>query len=196
MEFGPRALGSRSILGDPRSASMRSTMNLKIKFRESFRPFAPSVLRERVDDYFDMRPNEDSPYMLLVAPVTAKRRRALEPGQDQLSGFAKLEVERSEIPAVTHVDDSARVQTVDARHGRYYELLRAFEQRTGCAVVINTSFNVRGEPIVCSPEHAYTCFMATNIDVLVLENHVLLERDQPAGAGQAHAEHLAKFALD
>jgi carbamoyltransferase len=196
MEFGPRALGSRSILGDPRSVQMQSIMNLKIKFRESFRPFAPSVLRERVDDWFDMRPNEDSPYMLLVATVKQARRRALDAEQAGLVGFAKLGIPRSEIPAVTHVDDTARVQTVDARHGRYHELLRAFERRTGCAVLINTSFNVRGEPIVCTPEQAYRGFMATDMDVLVLENHVLLKHAQPAESGLDRAQHLANFALD
>jgi carbamoyltransferase len=196
MEFGPRALGSRSILGDPRSPRMQSIMNLKIKFRESFRPFAPSVLREHVGDYFDMRPDEDSPYMLLVAAVERSRRRELGPEQAQRSGFAKLEVVRSEIPAVTHVDNSARVQTVDERHGRYHELLRAFEQRTGCPLVINTSFNVRGEPIVCSPEHAYRGFMATDMDVLVIENYVLLKHEQPRQAGDDRARHLAQFALD
>ena len=196
MEFGPRALGSRSILGDPRSASMQSTMNLKIKFRESFRPFAPSVLRDRVDAWFEMRPREDSPYMLLVAPVAASRQRPLDAEQTAQTGFAKLAVERSEIPAVTHVDGTARVQTVDERNGVYAELLRAFERRTGCPVLINTSFNVRGEPIVCTPEQAYRGFMATDMDALVLGNHVLLAREQTNRGEFDRAGHLARFALD
>ena len=166
MEFGPRALGSRSILGDPRHRDMQSVMNRKIKFRESFRPFAPAVLRERVDEYFEMRPEEDSPYMLLVAPVRGNHRLATDGGSDGLRGLDKLKAVRSDVPAVTHVDYSARVQTVDVvRHARFAALLRAFESRTGCPVLINTSFNVRGEPIVCAPEHAYRCFMATNMEV-------------------------------
>ena len=178
MEFGPRALGGRSILGDPRSANMQSVMNLKIKFRESFRPFAPAVLRERVSDYFEM--DADSPYMLLVAPVLEKRRVQLTEGQQGLWGIDLLNVPKSDIPAVTHVDYSARVQTVtEETNPRFYRLLRSFEQKTGCGVLINTSFNVRGEPIVCTPEDAYRCFMRTNMDVLVLENLVLLKEDQP-----------------
>ena len=197
LEFGPRALGSRSILGDARRAKMQSVINLKIKFRESFRPFAPSVLREQVSDYFQMRPNEDSPYMLLVAPVAADRRRALPDGVGELKGVEKLKVERSDVPAVTHVDCSARVQTVDAeRHGRYYKLLKAFEQRTGCPVVINTSFNVRGEPIVCSPADAYRCFMATNMDALVMEHFVLRKEDQPDARQHDIDMYLAQFDLD
>jgi carbamoyltransferase len=172
MEFGPRALGGRSILGDPRSPRMQSVMNLKIKHRESFRPFAPSVLRERLADWFAM--DADSPYMLLVAPVIEKRRRAMRPGQERLWGIERLNVPRSDIPAVTHVDYSARVQTVHAEtNPRYHALLRAFERKTGCPVLVNTSFNVRGEPIVCSPEDAYRCFMRTEMDLLVLENCVL-----------------------
>ena len=179
MEFGPRALGGRSILGDPRSEKMQSVMNLKIKFRESFRPFAPSVLRERVSDYFEM--DVDSPYMLLVAPVLEKRRVQLTADQEELFGIDLLNVPKSDIPAVTHVDFSARVQTVtEATNPRYYHLLRSFEQKTGCGVLINTSFNVRGEPIVCYPQDAYRCFMRTNMDVLVLENIILLKEDQPA----------------
>ena len=178
MEFGPRALGGRSILGDPRSEKMQSVMNLKIKFRESFRPFAPSVLRERVADYFEM--DTDSPYMLLVAPVLEKRRVQLTKEQEGLWGIDLLNVPKSDIPAVTHVDYSARVQTVtEATNPRYYRLLQMFEQKTGCAVLINTSFNVRGEPIVCTPQDAYRCFMRTDMDVLVLENMVLLKKDQP-----------------
>ncbi len=178
MEFGPRALGGRSILGDPRSKQMQSVMNLKIKFRESFRPFAPSVLRERVSDYFEMY--TDSPYMLLVAPVLEKRRVQLTEAQHGLWGIDLLNVPKSDIPAVTHVDYSARVQTVtEATNPRYYRLLQMFERKTGCAVLINTSFNVRGEPIVCTPEDAYRCFMRTDMDVLVLEDMVLLKQDQP-----------------
>src|SRR5262249_41862141 len=155
MEFGPRALGSRSILGDARSEAMQSVMNLKIKFRESFRPFAPAVLREHVDEYFEMRPGEDSPYMLLVAPVRESQRTPVAAGHDEAFGIDRLNCKRSTIPAVTHVDYSARVQTVDReRHPLLYRLLRAFHRKTGCPVLINTSFNVRGEPIVCTPEDA------------------------------------------
>jgi len=193
-EFGPRALGSRSILGDPRSRDMQATMNLKIKFRESFRPFAPAVLRDRVDEYFEMRPDEDSPYMLLVAAVRPDKRLATE---SAARGLDKLKVPRSVVPAVTHVDDSARVQTVDAeRHPRFHRILRAFERRTGCPVMINTSFNVRGEPIVNSPRDAFRCFMYTNMDALVIGNFVLRKQDQP-GAGEIDASaYLAEFALD
>jgi carbamoyltransferase len=195
MEFGPRALGCRSIIGDARSRSMQSVMNLKIKFRESFRPFAPIVLRERVSDYFEMRREEDSPYMLLVAPVAPDKRLSTADGD--ASGLGKLKVIRSRVPAITHVDFSARVQTVDAeRHGRLYRLMKAFEQKTGCPVMINTSFNVRGEPIVCTPEHAYRCFMGTNMDVLVLEDHVLLKEEQPNREEFRRDEYLAEFSLD
>jgi carbamoyltransferase len=194
MEFGPRALGSRSILGDARSPEMQRTMNLKIKFRESFRPFAPAVLRDRVHEYFEMRSEEDSPYMLLVADVREERRLPTDPGA---IGLDKLRQLRSEIPAITHVDDSARVQTVhEDRHPRFAGILRAFEARTGCPVLINTSFNVRGEPIVCSPEDAWRCFMGTNMDVLVLENSVILKKDQPGGDELRNEEYLAQFALD
>ncbi len=195
MEFGPRALGCRSIIGDARSRSMQSVMNLKIKFRESFRPFAPIVLRERVSDYFEMRDEEDSPYMLLVAPVAGDRRLSADDGD--ATGLDKLKVIRSEVPAITHVDFSARVQTVDAeRHGRLHRLMRAFEERTGCPVLINTSFNVRGEPIVCTPEHAYHCFMGTDMDVLVMEDLVLLKEEQPQDAVPEREQYLAQFALD
>lgn len=177
MEFGPRSLGGRSILGDARSTKMQSVMNLKIKYRESFRPFAPSVLRERVSDYFQM--DCDSPYMLLVAPVQEKRRVPFDSNRKDLWGIDLLNVPRSEIPSVTHIDYSARVQTVhEETNQRYYKLLRAFEEKTGCAVLVNTSFNVRGEPIVCTPEDAYRCFMRTEMDVLVLENCVLRKEDQ------------------
>ena len=197
MEFGPRALGSRSIVGDARSTKMQSVMNLKIKFRESFRPFAPSVLEERAHDYFDMRPRQESPYMLLVAPVREERRLRVEPSTGALTGVEKLKVVRSEVPAITHVDCSARVQTVDRnRHGRYYTLLKAFERLTGCPVVINTSFNVRGEPIVCTPEQAFRCFMGTNMDVLVLERFVLLREEQQGGHEVRNEDYLAQFALD
>jgi carbamoyltransferase len=197
MEFGPRALGSRSILGDARSREMQSTMNLKIKFRESFRPFAPSVLEERVDDYFEMRPREQSPYMLLVAPVQESKRLSVNGEMDRLQGIDKLKVARAEIPAVTHVDYSARVQTVDAdRHGRYYWLIKRFEELTGCPVIINTSFNVRGEPIVCAPEHAYRCFLSTNMDVLVLERCVLLKENQSEVAQREVEKYLKEFQLD
>ncbi|HEV8615255.1 MAG TPA: carbamoyltransferase [Methylomirabilota bacterium] len=177
MEFGPRALGGRSILGDARNPRMQSVMNLKIKYRESFRPFAPSVLRERLGEYFDL--DADSPYMLLVAPVRASRRTALTEDQRSLWGIDLLNVPRSDIPAVTHVDYSARIQTVhETASPRYHALITAFEARTGCAVIMNTSFNVRGEPIVCTPADAYRCFMRTEIDVLVLENCVLDKADQ------------------
>ena len=179
MEFGPRSLGGRSILGDARSVKMQSVMNLKIKYRESFRPFAPSVLRERVADYFAM--DTDSPYMLLVAPVCEKRRITMNADEQQLWGIEKLNVPRSDIPAVTHVDYSARVQTVhEATNPRFHQLLKAFEVQTQYGVIVNTSFNVRGEPIVCTPEDAYRCFMRTEMDVLVLENCVLYKEHQPA----------------
>ena len=177
MEFGPRALGGRSMIGDARSPEMQKAMNLKIKYRESFRPFAPSVLRERVADYFEM--NTDSPYMLLVAPVLEKRRTEVTKEQESLWGIELLNVPRSDIPAVTHVDYSARIQTVhESTPSRYYALLKAFEAKTGCAVIVNTSFNVRGEPIVCTPADAYRCFMRTELDLLVLENCVLEKAQQ------------------
>lgn len=178
MEFGPRALGGRSILGDPRSEKMQTTMNLKIKYRESFRPFAPSVLRERVADYFEL--DGDSPYMLLVAGVKEDHRIPMSDEQQKLFGIDKLKVPRSTLPAITHVDYSARIQTVSAdTNPRYHALLAAFEKRTGCPVVVNTSFNVRGEPIVMSPADAYRCFMRTEMDYLVLGNHILAKTDQP-----------------
>ncbi|HLO51115.1 MAG TPA: carbamoyltransferase [Kamptonema sp.] len=177
MEFGPRALGGRSIIGDPRNTKMQSVMNLKIKYRESFRPFAPSVLAERVSDYFEI--DHSSPYMLLVAPVKESLRIPMTAQQEQLFGIDKLNVPRSEIPAVTHVDYSARIQTVHKEtNPRYYELIRHFEKRTGSAVLVNTSFNVRGEPIVCSPEDAYRCFMRTEMDYLVVENFLLAKSEQ------------------
>ena len=177
MEFGPRALGGRSILGDARNTKMQSVMNLKIKYRESFRPFAPSVLSERANDYFEM--NTESPYMLMVAPVQEKRRLPLTADRSTLWGIDLLNIPRSDIPAVTHLDYSARIQTVHREtNPRYYQLLKAFEAQTGCAVLVNTSFNVRGEPIVCAPEDAYRCFMRTEMDVLVLENCVLYKSQQ------------------
>jgi carbamoyltransferase len=178
MEFGPRALGGRSIIGDPRNAKMQSVMNLKIKYRESFRPFAPSVLAERVSDYFDQ--HSPSPYMLIVAPVLERLRIPLTDEQSRLFGLEKLNLKRSELPAITHVDYSARVQTVHKEtNPRYHALLRAFEKKTGCGVLVNTSFNVRGEPIVCSPADAYRCFMRTEMDYLVIENFLLFKTDQP-----------------
>ncbi|MEG4032509.1 carbamoyltransferase [Microcoleus sp. w1-18aA5] len=177
MEFGPRALGGRSIIGDPRSAKMQSVMNLKIKYRESFRPFAPSILAERVADYFEI--DHSSPYMLLVAPVKSSLRIPMTPEQEQLFGIEKLNIPRSEIPAVTHVDYSARIQTVHKEtNPRYYDLISHFEKRSGCSIVVNTSFNVRGEPIVCTPEDAYRCFMRTEMDYLVLENYLLPKSEQ------------------
>ncbi|MEY2481467.1 MAG: carbamoyltransferase [Verrucomicrobiota bacterium] len=196
MEFGPRALGSRSILGDARSTQMQKLMNLKIKFRESFRPFAPVVLRERVHDYFEMRDDQESPYMLLVAQVHPSKRTS-NGTSAPARGLAKLEVERSTIPAVTHVDLSARIQTVDAeRHGRFYELLKQFEQKSGCPVLINTSFNIRGEPIVCTAQDAYRCFMATNMDVLVVGRFLLRKDKQPHAKQHEIDQYLAKFQLD
>jgi carbamoyltransferase len=178
MEFGPRALGGRSILGDPRNTEMQTVMNLKIKYRESFRPFAPSVLAERVSDYFEQE--TESPYMLIVAPVRKELRRELSDEEQELFGVEKLKIKRSDLPAITHVDYSARVQTVhEDTNPRYYRLLKAFEQQTGCGVLVNTSFNVRGEPIVCTPEDAYRCFMRTEMDYLVVENFLLAKEDQP-----------------
>jgi len=177
MEFGPRALGGRSILGDPRSPKMQSIMNLKIKYRESFRPFAPSCLEARVSEYFEM--NGPSPYMLLVAPV--KKARCLHDAEgERLPLRDRIHVKRSDLPAITHVDYSARVQTVNREtNPRYYDLIKAFEARTGYGILINTSFNVRGEPIVCTPEDAYRCFMRTEMDVLVLGSYVLKKDEQP-----------------
>ncbi|CUS32584.1 conserved hypothetical protein [Candidatus Nitrospira nitrosa] len=193
MEFGPRALGGRSILGDARNTTMQSVMNLKIKYRESFRPFAPSVLRERVSDFFEM--NADSPYMLLVAPVHKKRRLPLPASQSGLWGIELLNVPRSEIPAVTHLDYSARIQTVhEETNPRYYRLLKAFEVHTGCPVLVNTSFNVRGEPIVGTPEDAYRCFMRTEMDVLVLEDCVLYKTQQKPLVNDTHWQ--KEFELD
>ena len=203
MEFGPRALGARSIVGDARNPTMQATMNLKIKFRESFRPFAPCVLRERVSDYFALRSDQESPYMLLVAPVLEKHRLPLSEADRQNMAAApdlrhRVNVVRSTVPAITHVDYSARVQTVDERrHGRFYRLLKTFEQLTGCPVIVNTSFNVRGEPIVCTPQEAYRCFLATDMDALVLEDFVLRKEQMNKATTAAEREkYLAQFELD
>jgi carbamoyltransferase len=193
MEFGPRALGARSILGDARSPAMQAVMNLKIKFRESFRPFAPSVLRERVAEWFELEC--ESPYMLLVADVVAPKRRAMTPEEEGLFGIDKLNIIRSEIPAVTHVDYSARIQTVSREdHPLYHALLAEFHRQTGCPVIINTSFNVRGEPIVCRPEEAFACFMRTNMDYLVLGRHLLSKAEQTPSAEVA--DWKKRFELD
>jgi carbamoyltransferase len=199
MEFGPRALGSRSIIGDARSEQMQSQMNLRIKFRESFRPFAPSVLVEDVSAYFEL--DVESPYMLLVAQVRQELRCGLNEEQQCAMKNPdlrkRLNVKRSVIPAVTHVDMSARIQTVDEeRHGRYYRLIREFKRQTGCGVIINTSFNIRGEPIVCTPQDAYRCFMVSDMDVLVLENHILYKAEQPVVSKAEREQHIGNFSLD
>jgi len=192
MEFGPRALGNRSILGDPRSPTMQKTLNLKVKYRESFRPFAPSVLRERISDWFEL--DGDSPYMLLVAGVVKSRRREMTAEEKQLFGIDKLNVPRSDIPAVTHVDYSARIQTVhEGTNPRYHALLSAFERKTGCPVLVNTSFNVRGEPIVCTPQDAFRCFMGTDLDVLAVGNCYLRKKEQDAALKQNYE---SAFELD
>ncbi|MCB1120406.1 MAG: carbamoyltransferase [Verrucomicrobiae bacterium] len=194
MEFGPRALGSRSILGDPRRPDMQHAMNQKIKFRESFRPFAPIVKQESASDYFDLQPGQESPYMLIVASVKDDKR---VPASDSRTGLDRVTEVRSVIPAVTHVDYSARIQTVDSgRSPRLHALLDAFEAQTGCPVLINTSFNIRGEPIVCSPADAYRCFMATEMDALVIDDFVLLKTDQPPGNRDEHTAYLARFGND
>lgn len=203
MEFGPRALGARSILGDARNPAMQSVMNLKIKYRESFRPFAPCVLHERAADYFELPPGAESPYMLLVAPLLEKHRTPLSQQEHEtMSGCPDLRrrvnIVRSTVPAITHVDYSARVQTIDEqRHGRFYRLLKAFEQQTGCPMLVNTSFNVRGEPIVCTPDDALRCFLATDIDLLVIENFVASKEGLTRLPSLAErAEHLAAFQPD
>ena len=191
MEFGPRALGGRSILGDARSPTMQKLLNLKVKYRESFRPFAPSVLREHVADWFDL--DGDSPYMLLVADVLERHRIAMTPEQ-QLFGIDKLNVPRSGIPAVTHVDYSARIQTVhDDTNPRYHALISRFNALTGCPVIVNTSFNVRGEPIVCTPEDAFRCFMGTELDLLAVGNCLM---HKPAQPQELRERYEAKFDLD
>ena len=177
MEFGPRALGARSIIGDARSPKMQEVMNLKIKFRESFRPFAPSVLRECVSDWFEL--DGESPYMLLVAPVAKSICRKMTPEQERLFGLRKLLCERSTVPAVTHVDYSARVQTVtEEQNPLYYRMIKKFEEKQRCPVIINTSFNVRGEPIVAAPADAFRCFMRTNMDILIIGNFLLEKKEQ------------------
>ena len=192
MEFGPRALGNRSIIGDPRSSTMQSVLNLKVKFRESFRPFAPSILREHVADWFEL--DDDSPYMLLVADVVPQRRREMTEAENALFGIEKLNVPRSDIPAVTHVDYSARVQTVHRdSNPRYHELLSGFYDRTGCPILVNTSFNIRGEPIVCTPQDAFRCFMGTDIEMLVVGNCVLRKEDQDINLKQ---DYRNDFELD
>ena len=184
MEFGPRALGARSILADPRNPKMQSLMNLKIKFRESFRPFAPSVPAEKVSEYFDL--DRPSPYMLLVAPVRENLRAPMDNSESKLACLDKFKARRSQLPAVTHVDFSARIQTVHAEtNPRFHRLLQCFQEKAGCAVVVNTSFNVRGEPIVCTPAEAFACFMRTQMDYLVLENFLLSKADQPLARGTA-----------
>jgi carbamoyltransferase len=192
MEYGPRALGNRSILGDARSPSMQKTLNLKVKYRESFRPFAPSVLREDVSQWFDL--DGDSPYMLLVAAVQRRHRRQMTDDENALFGIEKLNVPRSSIPAVTHVDYSARVQTVHANtNPRFHGLISRFKELTGCGVLVNTSFNVRGEPIVCTPEDAFRCFMGTELDVLVAENCLLQKDEQNPSLRQ---DYSSSFELD
>jgi carbamoyltransferase len=192
MEFGPRALGGRSILADPRSPAMQRLLNLKVKYRESFRPFAPSVLREDVADWFEI--DEDSPYMLLVADVNASRRIEMNADQQKLFGIDKLNVPRSEIPAVTHVDYSARVQTVHRdTNPRFHAVITRFKELTGCPLLVNTSFNVRGEPIVCTPEDSFRCFMGTEIELLVVENCVLEKSEQDAALKRRYED---SFALD
>ena len=193
MEFGPRALGGRSIIGDPRNKSMQSIMNLKIKYRESFRPFAPSIIEEDLSTYFEM--NKKSPYMLLVAPVKKEFCRKMNAKEKKLFGIEKLNIRRSTIPAVTHIDYSSRIQTVNRRtNPRYYNLIKTFKDLTGCPILINTSFNVRGEPIVCTPQDAYRCFMRTEMDVLVLENHILYKNNQPKSENDE--KWMQEFELD
>jgi carbamoyltransferase len=203
MEFGPRALGARSIIGDPRQPGMQAAMNLKIKFRESFRPFAPAVLRERAGECFALEPGQESPYMLLVAAVRERHRLPLSEADRKTMTEApdlrqRVNVVRSTFPAITHVDYSARVQTVDEpRHGRFYRLMKRFAGLTGCPVLVNTSFNVRGEPIVCTPQEAYRCFLATDMDALVLEDFVLRKEQMPQALTQAEREkYLGQFQPD
>ena len=192
MEFGPRALGGRSILADPRSEKMQKELNLKIKFRESFRPFAPSVLREDVSEWFDL--DSDSPYMLLVSEVKKDKQIKMNDKDEKLFGIEKLNIKRSSIPAITHVDYSARIQTVHKdTNPRYYELIKEFKKNTNCPVLVNTSFNVRGEPIVCSVEDAFNCFMGTNLDVLVIEDFILFKNEQDKSLIK---DYKNKFELD
>ena len=192
MEFGPRSLGARSILGDPRSPTMQRNLNLKVKYRESFRPFAPSVLAEDVSDWFELK--SESPYMLLVANLRKDRRRAMTSQEQALFGIDKLNITRSEIPAVTHVDYSARIQTVNANSNPlFYRLLLSFKEKTGCPVLVNTSFNVRGEPIVCTPEDAFRCFMGNDLDMLVVGHCIMHKSEQDAGLKE---DYSSAFELD
>ncbi len=192
MEFGPRALGGRSILGDPRSDKMQKNLNLKVKFRESFRPFAPSVLRDDVSDWFDI--DVDSPYMLLVSNINEKKKIQMTSEQKKLFGIEKLNIKRSEIPAVTHVDYTARIQTVTKKtNSRYYDLILKFKEKTGCPVIVNTSFNVRGEPIVCSPVDAFNCFMGTELDYLIIGNCILDKTQQDP---KLKKDYTKEFELD
>jgi carbamoyltransferase len=192
MEFGPRALGGRSILGDPRSDKMQKNLNLKVKYRESFRPFAPSILREDLSEWFDM--NVDSPYMLLVANVNSNKKIEMTIDQKKLFGIDKLNIKRSEVPAVTHVDYSARVQTVTKEtNNRFYDLILKFKEKTGCPVLVNTSFNVRGEPIVNTPTDAFNCFMGTELDYLVIGNCILDKNNQSDNLKKNYSEN---FELD
>jgi carbamoyltransferase len=199
MEFGPRALGARSIIGDARNKKMQTKMNISIKFRESFRPFAPSVLEEEVESYFEL--DAPSPYMLLVAPVAKKIRKALTSAElEQMQEpdlLKRVRIDRSELPAITHVDYSARVQSIsEEKNGRYYRLVKKFYDRNQSPVVVNTSFNIRGEPIVCTPEDAYRCFVSTDMNVLVLENFVLFKSEQPSSSLAEREKYLASFELD
>jgi carbamoyltransferase len=193
MEFGPRALGARSILGDARSEKMQTQMNVKIKFRESFRPFAPSVMEEKAAEWFGIEKHHRSPYMLVVAPVLEKHRQK-ESGNGA-AGLDRVKERRSSLPAITHVDYSARLQTVGG-NGKYRKLLEAFERKTGSPVIINTSFNVRGEPIVCTAEEAYRCFLNTDMDALVVGNFLLLKEENAAASAEARAKYLKNFELD
>ena len=192
MEFGPRALGGRSILADPRSEKMQKELNLKIKFRESFRPFAPSVLREDLNNWFEL--NYDSPYMLLVSDVKKDKQITMSEKDEKLFGIEKLNIKRSSVPAITHVDYSARIQTVHKETNlKYYNLLTQFKKITNCPVLVNTSFNVRGEPIVCTIEDAFNCFMGTNLDILVIEDFILYKNDQDSSLIK---DYKNKFELD
>jgi len=193
MEFGPRALGSRSILGDARSEKMQTQMNVKIKFRESFRPFAPSVMEEKAPEWFEIDSRHRSPYMLIVAPVLQKHR--LGSPRNGATGLDRVKERRSSLPAITHVDYSARLQTVHGKT-RYRKLLEAFERKTGSPVIINTSFNVRGEPIVCTAEEAYRCFLNTDMDALVIGSFLLLKEENAAACADARAKYLKNFELD
>ena len=193
MEFGPRALGSRTIIGDARSPEMQKTMNLKIKYRESFRPFAPSIRAENISDYFEI--DRESPYMLLVANVQKNKQVEMSEKQNSYFGLEKLNVIRSDVPAITHVDYSARIQSVnEITNPRYHEMLTKFNDKYGCAVIVNTSFNVRGEPIVCTPEDAYTCFMRTQMDYLVMGNYLLDKNEQKSLKGDSDWQ--TEFELD